>query len=55
MKDYKNNIYIVEGFDGVGKDYYVEHNFPDKDFYRPNHELFDQFLGRQESMGKLVY
>lgn len=49
MKDYKNNIYIVEGFDGVGKDYYVEHNFPDKDFYRPNHELFDQFLGRQES------
>lgn len=47
--DKKNRIYIIEGFDGVGKDWYVHKMLSDKEFYRPNHDLFDKFIGRQES------
>lgn len=45
----KNNIYIVEGFDGVGKDYYISKNLADKSFYRPNYDVYDRFFGRQDS------
>ena len=44
-----NSIYIIEGYDGVGKDYYVKNNLSEKDFYRPNHELLDKFISRNDS------
>lgn len=49
MRLFNNNICIVEGFDMVGKSFFMKNFMPEFSIYHANHDLTDQTIGRHNS------
>lgn len=49
MNLFNESVYVVEGFDMVGKNFFVDKFMPEFSLYHANHDLTDETIGRHES------